>query len=211
VAKKMSQFRKPSGLLGRMTLRKMNRHHAELTDWGLAHLSIPNQGALLDVGCGGGRTIAKLAAASPATKIKGIDHSAESVRMAAETNVKLVESGRVVVCEGSVSQLPYADGVFDLVTAVETHFFWPNLSADVREVWRVVKPGGAFAIIAEVFRDPEAETIVGRYAPNIGMILLTPEEHRELLAGAGFVEVQVTTDPSKGWICAQGRKPRQDS
>lgn len=204
-----NQFRKPSGWFGRRTLRKMNEHHSPLTDWGLAHLSIPRRGAILDIGCGGGRTIAKLAAASDAAMVYGLDHSAESVRMALLTNAELVQAGRVAVRDGSVSQLPYADSTFDLVTAIETHFFWPNLPADVREVWRVVKPSGSFAIVAEAYRDGmDAESkIVGRYSPKLDMTLLTPDEHRDLLTEAGFEEVQIFTDSEKSWICAMGWKP----
>jgi SAM-dependent methyltransferase len=208
-----NQFRNPIGWLGRWTLRKMNRHHSPLTDWGLSHLSIPLGGAILDVGCGGGRTIAKLAAASGTGMVYGVDHSAESARVASKTNAEMIKGGRVAISIGSVSQLPFADGTFDLVTAVETHFFWPNLPGDVQEVWRVVKPGGTLAIIAEVYKDNKAAKpkIVGRGAPKLGMTLLTPDEHRDLLAGAGFVEVEILTDPSKGWICAIGRKPRRES
>jgi ubiquinone/menaquinone biosynthesis C-methylase UbiE len=50
--------------------------------------------------------------------------------------------GRIEVRPASVSQLPFQDGMFDLVTEVETHFWWPDLAADVHEVFRVVKPGG---------------------------------------------------------------------
>lgn len=207
-----NQYSNPLGWWGRRKLRKMNEHHSPLTDWGLSHLSIPLGGAILDVGCGGGRTVAKLAAASGTGMVYGLDHSAESVRVASRTNVELVQTGRVVIREGSVSQLPYADGIFDLVTAVETHFFWPNLPGDVREVWRVVKPGGLFAIIAEAYKDTTGAKprIVGRTLKKLGMTLLTPDEHRELLVSAGFDEVQVFTDPRKSWICAMGRKPRQN-
>jgi len=188
----------------------MNEHHSPLTDWGLSHLSIPLGGAILDVGCGGGRTIAKLAAASGSGMVYGLDHSAESVRMASLTNADLVQAGRVAIREGSISQLPYADNTFNLVTAVETHYFWPNLPGDVREVWRVVKPGGSFGIIAEAYKDTTGtkSRIVGRAAPKLGMTLLTPDEHRDLLVSAGFEEVQVITDPVKSWICAMGRKPQ---
>jgi len=206
-----NQFRNPVGWWGRRVLRTMNKHHSQLTDWGLSHLSIPLGGAILDVGCGGGRTIAKLAAASGTGMVYGIDHSAESVHMASTLNAEMIAGGRVAISVGSVSHLPYADGTFDLATAIETHFFWPNLSGDVREVWRVVKPGGVFAIIAEVYRDPASATIKGRYAPKIGMTLLTPDEHRDLLVGAGFEDVQVVTEASKGWICATGRKPHRES
>jgi ubiquinone/menaquinone biosynthesis C-methylase UbiE len=204
-----NQWRRPVGWLGRWLLRNMNKRHSSVTDWGLSHVSIPRDGAILDVGCGGGRTIAKLAAASVSGMVNGLDHSPDSVRVASLTNAKLIQSGRVAIREGSVSQLPYADHTFDLVTAVKTHFFWHDLSGDVREVWRVLKPGGLFAIIADIYMGANAamSRMVEKFAPKAGMTLLTPDEHHSLLAGAGFESVQVFTDASKGWICAIGRKP----
>jgi len=204
-----NQCRRPKGWLGRWILRNMNRRHSNLTDWGLSHVSIPAGGAILDIGCGGGRTIAKLAAASGAGKVFGIDHSQESVGVASKTNAELINIGRAEIRAGSVSQLPYADVTFDLVTAVETHFFWPNLAGDVREVSRVVKPGGRFLIVAEIYNG--ATSAVSKMAvkcsSKTGMKVLTPDEHRDLLASAGFDGVQVFTDAAKGWICATGRKP----
>jgi ubiquinone/menaquinone biosynthesis C-methylase UbiE len=205
-----NQFRKPEGWMGRWLLRNMNKRHSNVTDWGLSHVAIPRDGAILDIGCGGGRTIVKLAAASGSGTVYGVDHSAESVGVASKLNAELVESGRVLISQGSVLQLPYADEKFDLVTAAETHFFWPDLPNDVREVLRVVKPGGVFVIIAEVFKGAGTAMSkrVEKSAPKYGMTLLTPDEHRALFEDAGFEETQVFTEASKGWICALGRKER---
>jgi ubiquinone/menaquinone biosynthesis C-methylase UbiE len=189
-----SQFAKPHGWLGRWILRRMNRSHSTVTDWGLSHIQIPPNGRILDVGCGGGRTIGKLAARSERARVYGVDHSLESVALASKTNAALIDAGRVEIVEGLVSHLQYASDIFDLVTAVETHFFWPDLDGDVREVLRVVKPGGVFAVIAEVYRG----------AP--GMKLLTAEEHIDMLWKAGFTDVKAYTVPEKGWVCAVGRK-----
>ncbi|HEU5411834.1 MAG TPA: methyltransferase domain-containing protein, partial [Candidatus Acidoferrales bacterium] len=108
--------------------------------------------------------------------------------------------------EASVSHLPFADGTFDVVTAVETHFWWPDLQNDVREVFRVVKPGGTVAIIAEIYRGAKTATahIAEKYIPLSGMKLLTADEHRDLLQRAGFADVQIFTE--KSWICATGKK-----
>ncbi len=200
---------RPSGWLGRLLLRNMNKRHSSVTDWGLSHISIPRDGAILDLGCGGGRTIAKLAAASGTGKVFGLDHSAESVRLSSLLNAALIQSGRVTISSGSVSQLPFAANSFNLVTAVETHFFWPSLPEDVREALRVTKPSGIFLIIAEVYKGSGAimSKLVERNADKTGMTLLSPEQHRELLFDAGFEEVEVFTEPTKGWICAIGRKP----
>src|SRR5258708_20563494 len=104
----------------------MNSSHSKLTDWGLEHISIENHHTILDVGCGGGRPVSKLAAIATRGKVYGIDYSDESVAATRRTNAKGIDLGRVEVRHGSVSQLPFLDIVFDLVSAVVTHFSRPS-------------------------------------------------------------------------------------
>jgi ubiquinone/menaquinone biosynthesis C-methylase UbiE len=186
----------------------MNSRHSKVTDWGLSHASIGKRDIILDVGCGGGRTVSKLAAIATEGKVYGIDHSAESVAVAIRTNQQWIDMGRVEVREGSVSRLPFSDGTFDVITAVETHFWWPALPADMREVLRVLKPGGRLILIAEVYRGSGAFTskAVERYSEKTGMALLSVEEHRALFTDAGYSGVEVITESSKGWICCIGSK-----
>lgn len=103
--------------------------------------------------------------------------------------------------------------MLDLVIAVETHFWWPNLPADMREVFRVLKPGGTLILIAEVYKG--ANTAVSRlaekYASRTGMTLLSVNEHRELFTNAGYSDAQVIEERDKGWICGIGRKPIANS
>ncbi|MGB6901343.1 MAG: class I SAM-dependent methyltransferase [Acidobacteriaceae bacterium] len=204
-----NQCKKPSGWLGRWMLRNMNARHSRLTDWGLGHISVGARETILDVGCGGGRTVSKLAAMAHAGKVYGVDHSEESVATSRKTNAGPMDDGRVEIMQGTVSQLPFPDGMFDRVTAVETHFFWPNLPHDVREVWRVLKPGGTAIVIAEIYKgaNTAVSKLAEKYSSKSGMKLLTVDEHRELLENAGFRDVRVTVEASKGWICATGQKP----
>ena len=178
----------------------MNSRHSKVTDWGLSQASIGKQDIILDVGCGGGRTVSKLAAIATQGKVYGIDHSTESVAMAIRTNKQWIDIGRVEVREASVSRLPFSEGAFDVITAVETHFWWPALPTDLREVLRVLKPGGRLIIIAEVYKGAVAFTskAAERYSEKTGMALLSIEEHRELFTDAGYSDVQVITEPSKG-------------
>jgi hypothetical protein len=46
-----------------------------------------------------------------------------------------------------------------------------------------------------------------KFAHVTSMKLLSVEEHREMLANAGFSDVQVFEERTKGWICALGTKP----
>ena len=128
----VSQCQKPTGWLGRFVLWRMNASHSKLTDWGLAHISVETHDTVLDVGCGGGKTISKLAGAASQGKVYGVDFSAESVTASKRTNAQAIGLGRVEIVHGSVSQLPFLDEMFDLVTAVETHIWWPDLPADIR-------------------------------------------------------------------------------
>jgi ubiquinone/menaquinone biosynthesis C-methylase UbiE len=205
----VSQCQKPRGWLGRFILWRMNSSHSKLTDWGLAQIAIEKNYTILDVGCGGGRTVGKLAAMATQGKAYGVDYSEESVAATKKTNEGAIEGGRVEVRHGSVSQLPFSDDMFDLVTAVETHFWWPNLAADIREVFRVVKPGGALVVVAEVYKGANtmASKLAEKYASRTGMTLLSADEHRELFANASFSDVQVIEERGKGWICCVGRKP----
>src|SRR5215469_14298262 len=203
-----NQCQNPTGWLGRLVLRNMNSRHSKVTDWGLSHALIGKQDIILDVGCGGGRTVSKLAAIATQGKVYGIDHSTESVAIAMRTNKQWIGISRVEIREASVSRLPFADGAFDVVTAVETHFWWPALPADLREVLRVLKPAGRLIVIAEVYKGSEAfaSKAVERYSQKTGMALLSVEEHHRLLTDAGYSNVQILTDPGKGWICCIARK-----
>ena len=187
----------------------MNSIHSNLTDWGLEHISIANHDTILDVGCGGGRTVNKLAAIAKQGKVYGVDHSEESIAFAKKTNAHWIEADRVEIRQASVSQLPFPDNTFNVITAVETHYFWPDLPADVHEVLRVLKPGGTFVLIAEVYKgaNTTAARLLEKYPELIGMTLLTTEEHRELLANAGYSNVEVAEQRANGWLCAAGTKP----
>jgi len=204
----LAQCQKPRGLLGRLILSLMNASHSKVTDWGLAHISIKQHDVILDVGCGGGRTVTKLAAVATQGKVYGVDYSEDAVVVSQKTNAATIRAGRVEIRHGSVSQLPFSDNMFDLVTAVETHFWWPDLQGGVREILRVLKPGGQLILIAEVYRGASAAVsrLAEKNLPRSGMNLLTLDEHREILANAGYSDVRVAAESGKGWMCALARK-----
>lgn len=186
----------------------MNARHSKVTDWGLSHLRLEPHLIILDVGCGGGRTVSKLAGIATEGKVYGLDYSSASAAVASKTSQEWIARGRVHIAEGSVSELPFATNTFDLVTAVETHFWWPDLPSDFREVLRVLKPGGTFAIIAEVYRgaDKRMVRLAEKHLDASGLKLLTADEHRRLLTDSGYTDVRIALDPGKAWIFAGGKK-----
>ncbi len=87
VSKLLNQCGKPTGRLGRFMVWTFNVHHSKLTDWGLKHVAIEQHYTILDVGCGGGRTVHKLAGIATEGKVYGIDHSEESVSTSRSTRL----------------------------------------------------------------------------------------------------------------------------
>ena len=201
------QVRKPSGWLGRRVVRAMNLSHATMTDWGLQQVTVPKNAAILDVGCGGGGTVRKLVALAHEGKVVGLDYSSASVTVSRDTNAHEIEAGRVQIEQGSVVALPFPDRSFDIVTAVETHYYWPDLPANVREVLRVLKPGGTFVLIAETYRGGPFRLLYGLVMPLLRAAFLSDAEHRDLLTQAGFTEVETKHLSRKNWIVATGRRP----
>jgi ubiquinone/menaquinone biosynthesis C-methylase UbiE len=187
----------------------MNSRHSKLTDWGLSHVSVKGSDTILDVGCGGGKTLSKLAQLANEGKVFGLDYSDASLAVARKLNECQIEQGRVEIHEGSVSKLPFQTGTFSLVTAVETHFWWSDIPAGMSEILRVLKPDGTFLIVAEIYKGAQSKMakLVEKHAPRSGIKVLSPDEHRALFSDAGYTDVQIITEPAKGWICAMGRKP----
>jgi len=202
----VNQCRKPRGWLGRFFLWEMGGRHSDLTDWGLSHVAIERHHTILDVGCGGGKTVSKLALLATEGKVCGVDYSAASVASSRRTNRHELSNGRVKIQHASVSQLPFADSTFDLVTAVETHYYWPDLVADMREILRVLKPQGKLVLIAEAYKRGRFHQPTGVAMRLLRASYLTVNEHRDLLVTAGFADVEIFEDRRKTWICVIGRK-----
>ncbi len=107
-----------------------------------------------------------------------------------------------------MSKLPFPDCRFDLVTAIETQYYWPNLAGDMSEILRVLKPGGKLVVIAENYKGGRLDWLEGPLMRVLlGSSRLSPADQRELFANAGYVDVQVMEERNKGWICVIGTRP----
>ena len=174
----------PKGKMGRIMLSMMNFSHAPLTNWGLNFINFKDGWTMLDIGCGGGATIKRLLKHSKGSKVYGIDISRESVAKSKKNCADMLDK-QVFISQGSVEMLPYDNEKFDLVTAVETIYFWPNLSNCFKEVYRVLKPGGQFAIIVEAANKDSVWTNVVE-----GMTTYSTEQILTMLHDAGFSQTE---------------------
>jgi len=206
MSKLLKQCRKPTGWLGRSVARGMNISHSKLTSWGLNHISIREDATVLDIGCGGGGTIKKLTRIVIKGKVYGIDYSEDSVKISQNANKGAIQAGRVEIRQGSVSCLPYPENTFDLITAIETHYFWPNLVNDLKEVLRVLKPGGTLIMMGGEYKGGKYDERNQKWVEFGNMTYHRVDEFKQLISDAGYIKAQVFEEYDKGWICGIGEK-----
>lgn len=180
-------MRKPKGKLGNIQLKSMNKEHTPVSLWGLKHLDIQSDDVILDVGCGGGININRMA--EKAKKVYGVDYSIESVKLSREVNREYIEQGKVEVLEGNVQSLPFDDESFDIVTAFETIYFWPDIEKCFGEVKRVIKPGGIFLIGME---SNGSDNLVMKVSEKlIDMTVYNDDEVSQFLKNNDYSEITV--------------------
>ena len=180
-------MRKPKGKLGNIQLKSMNKEHTPVSLWGLKHLDIQSDDVILDVGCGGGININRMA--EKAKKVYGVDYSIESVKLSREVNSEYINQGKVEVLEGNVQSLPFDDESFDIVTAFETIYFWPDIEKCFGEVKRVLKPGGIFLIGME--SNGSYNLVMKVSEKLIDMTVYNDEEVSEFLKNNDYSEITV--------------------
>jgi SAM-dependent methyltransferase len=202
------QIRQPSGWFGRGLGHLMAWEHKPLALWALGHLEIRPTDRVLDIGCGGGMAVALAAQAASDGFVAGVDYSDEMVRQASRRNRSSVRSGRVKIEQGDVARLPYDDGSFDKVIAVETFFFWPDPPANLSELHRVMKTGGRVAIVMDTSLESEDGQKHAENASTMNMRLYSGDQLVDLLRGAGFSEAwfEADSEKGKGWLCALALK-----
>jgi len=205
LSEKLNQCKKPSGEQGKQIADAMNESHFALTSWGMEQISIAPDSIILDVGCGGGRTIHRMAAIASEGKVCGIDYSPDCVAWSKAYNADWIKEGRVEIVQASVNEIPFADHHFDIVTAVETVYFWPDLSACFKEIKRVLKPAGKFIIINEVYISETFQERNDAYAAA-GMQIFAPEELRKWLEELQFLNVKIEVVEANNWLCCIGEK-----
>ena len=177
------QLRKPQGVLGRILGRTMRLGNRSAYAWAVSLLGVRPADRILEIGFGPGQGIRRLAKLAPSGQVCGVDFSEEMHRQARRMNAALIAAGRVDLRQCDAATLPFADGSFDKVLAVNVIYFWPEPAARLAEVRRVLKPGGRLAVY---FRHREAMLKARLTQTPAFNRLYSGEEVVELLEAAGF-------------------------
>lgn len=198
--------RKPQNEEGREMLLRMNESHGPVTEWALSHFKYQKNESILDIGCGGGATLARMSENSINAHLTGVDYSDISVKMSKKRNSNDIDSGKMDVIEASVEKLPFADETFHKIITVESFYFWPDPINNLKEVCRILKKNGTFLLVADIY---QKDGLSEKTIENIQRYDLrnpTKEEFRHLFEQAGFTNIQIHTKQGEDWICIEGSR-----
>jgi len=202
----MDQYQCPKGRSGRLVAKLMNREHEPLTTWGLTKVRIAPDDIILDVGCGGGKTVGTLAQLAPKGKVFGVDYSADMVAYSKKVNKKLIDQNRVQVVVGSVEKMSFPSDYFNLVTACEAYYFWSSFRDALEEIKRVLKPSGKLLIVNEMVQDGVYEVKNAKLIDQTHVCLVPLEEIRNVMQSVGFVDTQIFTKAESPWNAILAQK-----
>ncbi len=193
------QARHATGWLGRVIAFIMAHETWSENRRAIEALGIKDEDAILDVGCGHGRSIAPLAARAARGHVAGVDPSELMAEIASRRNRALVEGGRAEVAVASAIDLPFPDERFDKAICVHVIYFWSDPAVAFREIARVLKPGGRLALVfrtnqdakavrafpAEIYRFPSLSEVIA----SLGAAGFSVERTRKLVREAATTPV----------------------
>lgn len=186
--KKLSQCRKPHGKEGIKTIQNMNKNHVDISNFAFECVNIKDNDKILDIGCGGGVNIEKFLKLTK-NNVDGLDYSDISVQETIKRNEESVNSGRCNVMQANVLDMPIENETYDVISAFETIYFWPDLSETFKEVFRIIKVNGQFMIAQGTDGNhPEDEKWLNTVE---GMTVYNASELENYLLNAGFSSVEI--------------------
>lgn len=182
------QFGEPRGPVGKICCLIMNRINRAMYKNILMQLGTKKyfgNKKILDIGCGNGYMIKKLYRRTGAD-IYGIDISEDMVLAAKKRNKKAVDKGKLSVSLGDVCTLDFESGSMDIVTSVNTIYFWNSPQQGLEEICRVLKKSGVFynAVYSKQWLQKLSYT-------KKGFRFFELEDYTELGRKAGFSKVTI--------------------
>jgi len=181
----VAQFHHPTGAVGHVAGWIMGRRSSNVARnrWAVQLLDVQPTDRVIELGCGPGVAVAALATRAVRGLVVGVDHSQVMIRQAHRRNRAAIRAGRVRLIHMPVESLFISDGPFNAALAVNTVGMWPDPTARLRELARLLRPGGRIALVSQP-RCPGATAATSAAAAA---------ELASLLTQAGFEHLRTET------------------
>ena len=201
----IKQFSQPRGFVGKFIGNRMAKGNVYDAKWTISLLNIQPNSRILEIGFGPG--VSTQMASEKASKgyVAGIDHSKTMVQTASQRNEAAIQSRRMELKQGDVSSLPYPAESFDIAFSLHSIYFWPKPLDCLKEIRRVLKPGGLLAITIQ----PKDKWANRRIEGSSIMTLYFGSELATIFSDAGYrnIRVEVPSQEDKIFLeCILGVK-----
>ena len=164
----------------------MEKGHRPVGEQAIELMHVPADARVLDVGCGSGWATRLLAEYAVNGHVTGIDISDEMIDLARATSQSFAN---VEFQVASAEQLPFSDNEFTHAFSMESLYYYANTSKALGEVFRVLKTGGLFVAVVDLYWENEA-THQWIDNLNVPVELLSVDGYRSLFIDGGFVNVR---------------------
>jgi ubiquinone/menaquinone biosynthesis C-methylase UbiE len=144
----------------------------------LEYVDLPDGAQVLDLGCGTGRLLTRLAAKFPTLQGTGLDLSQAMLEQARQNNRY---HPRLIYVQGNAESLPFAQGQFDAVFNTISFLHYPHPDKVFAQIRRVLRPQGRFYL---------ADSTIGTlrsfpFSPG-GIRFYSPQKREEFGKAAGM-------------------------
>jgi len=161
----------------------MERGHRPVGEQAIAHMNVPIDARVLDIGCGSGWATRLLAGYATEGRVTGIDIADEMIELAREQSKSFPNVDYEVA---SAESLPFADQEFTHAFSMESLYYYRNLPKALSEIHRVMKAGGLFCAVVDLYWESPA-THQWIEDLKVPVQLLKIDEYCSLFEAAGFV------------------------
>lgn len=195
------QLSEPTGFWGLVLGRLMNKNNYPMYLDAYRLLEFEKGDRVLEIGFGNGAFINEVVELTEYGNYTGIDISDTMLKTAKKRNRSLINTGRIKLVKAHAGQLPFADQSFEKVFTVNTIYFWENPKQVMKEIKRVLNPGGVFVL---ALGTKEAMEKNGYYKERF--TLYEKADVEKLYIEAGFTDLKTTYSTLKleDVLCIRG-------
>ena len=164
----------------------MEKSHRPVGEQAIERMHLPSDAQVLDVGCGSGWATRLMAERATSGRIVGIDIADEMVQLAADSSTGFTNTEFKVA---TAENLPFRDREFSHAFSMESLYYYSNMLAALREIYRVLDDGGVFVTVIDLYLEnvPSHQWIPTLKVP---VHLLGIPDYRAMFEEVGFVNVK---------------------